>query len=58
MNFKNKIKKILTGVLLSSLGFFFSVFAADPSGILVEVNPSSFGINTPVDLTISAVKSN
>lgn len=51
------MKKILTWILVTVLFFWVSVFAADhPDSFQVEVNPSSFAINQPVDMTIKAIK--
>jgi len=41
------------------LGFVANhVFAANPDAFIVEVVPSSFDVNEPVDITIKAVKAN
>jgi len=58
MNLIKNINKIILAFLVIVIWWFFSVFAEDPSWLLIEVNPSSFDVNTPVDFTISAIKSN
>jgi len=54
-----KIKKsisVVGGVLISAFLSFAIVFAqAVPDAFIVEVDPSSFGLNAPVDLVIKAV---
>jgi hypothetical protein len=50
-----------TKYLLSTVFFTFLVWfalAQEPAGLVVEVEPSSFDVNVPVDVTIKVVKSN
>jgi hypothetical protein len=56
-------RKILTAsiITLSILGagcVLNHVYAADPDTFIVEVVPSSFDVNEPVDITIKAAKAN
>lgn len=50
-------KKILTGTLIAcSMIGISSVFAEDPDAFLLQVTPSTFGVNEAVDVSITAVK--
>lgn len=50
------MKKILTSVLVLLFGVGTFAFADYPDSFQVEVNPSGFEVNQPVDLTIKAIK--
>ena len=52
------IRKILIASLLVAVMIFsyIKIYAATPDAFVVDVQPSSFDPNTPVDMTIKAVK--
>jgi len=50
-------KKILISVIiLASLFLIYKTQAATPDAFVVDVQPSSFDPNAPVDMTVKAVK--
>lgn len=51
------VRKLLVviGILGGALLFSTQIFAADPDAFIVDVQPSSFDPNMPVDMTITAV---
>lgn len=55
---KISYKRMSTGILaaLSITTLISVVFAADPDAFLLQVTPSTFGVNEAVDVTVTAVK--
>jgi uncharacterized lipoprotein YajG len=50
--------KILLAAIITISSIPFAFAQQTPDMFLVEVSPSSFDVNTPVDVTITAVRAN